>query len=154
VISVASPLLRRSIGLVALPALLALVLVHIYARGRLWSHEWLWGFYNYHFLLTMLGPIGAGLGAWEGFRLSRASDLLAGSGRTLSATASAWAALMAWLLVAYGFGLSLVVAHILLEGSPVGVVAFYDDRGCIVDTLHANAPDILLWIEDASGQAS
>ena len=43
---------------------------------------------------------------------------------------------------------------ILHEGSPVGVVAFYDDRGCIVDTLHANATDILLWIEDASGQAS
>lgn len=43
---------------------------------------------------------------------------------------------------------------ILFEGSPVGVVAFYDDRGCIVDTLHANATDILLWIENASGQAS
>jgi hypothetical protein len=43
---------------------------------------------------------------------------------------------------------------ILHEGSPVGVVAFYDDRGCIVDTLHASATDILLWIEDASGQAS
>jgi hypothetical protein len=43
---------------------------------------------------------------------------------------------------------------IVVEGSPVGVVAFYDDRGCIVDTFHANAPDILLWIEDATGQAS
>ena len=43
---------------------------------------------------------------------------------------------------------------IVVEGSPVGVVAFYDDRGCIVDTLHANATDILLWIENASGQAS
>jgi hypothetical protein len=46
---------------------------------------------------------------------------------------------------------AVLIVH---EGSPVGVVAFYDDRGCIVDTLHANAPDILLWIEDASGQAS
>ena len=45
-------------------------------------------------------------------------------------------------------------ALILLEGSPVGVVAFYDDRGCIVDTLHAKAADIRLWIEDAVGQAS
>jgi hypothetical protein len=43
---------------------------------------------------------------------------------------------------------------IVVEGSPVGVVAFHDDRGCIVDTLHANATDILLWIENASGQAS
>ena len=46
---------------------------------------------------------------------------------------------------------AVLIVH---EGSPVGVVAFYDDRGCIVDTLHANATDILLWIEDASGQAS
>ena len=45
-------------------------------------------------------------------------------------------------------------ALILLEGSPVGVVAFYDDRGCIVDALHANVADILLRIEDAEGQAS
>ena len=45
-------------------------------------------------------------------------------------------------------------ALVLLEGSPVGVVAFYDDRGCILDTLHANAADILLRIEDAEGQAS
>ena len=37
-------------------------------------------------------------------------------------------------------------ALVLLEGSPVGVVAFYDDRGCILDTLHANAADILQWI--------
>ena len=45
-------------------------------------------------------------------------------------------------------------ALILVEGSPVGVVAFYDDRGCVVDTLHANVADILLRIEDAEGQAS
>jgi hypothetical protein len=44
-------------------------------------------------------------------------------------------------------------ALVLLEGSPVGVVAFYDDRGCVVDTLHANAADILRRIEDAVGQA-
>jgi hypothetical protein len=44
-------------------------------------------------------------------------------------------------------------ALVLHEGSPVGVVAFYDDRGCVVDTLHANAADILRWIEDAVGQA-
>ncbi len=43
---------------------------------------------------------------------------------------------------------------IVVEGSPVGVVAFYDDRGCIVDTLHANAADILLRIGDAAGEAS
>jgi hypothetical protein len=41
-----------------------------------------------------------------------------------------------------------------VEGSPVGVVAFYDDRGCVADTLHANVADILLRIEDAEGQAS
>ena len=43
---------------------------------------------------------------------------------------------------------------IVVEGSPVGVVALYDDRGCIVDTLHANAADILLRIGDAAGEAS
>jgi hypothetical protein len=43
---------------------------------------------------------------------------------------------------------------ILIESSPVGVVAFYDERRCVLDTFHGNAADIRRWVGDASGQAS
>jgi hypothetical protein len=43
---------------------------------------------------------------------------------------------------------------ILIESSPVGVVAFYDERRCVLDTFHGNAADIRRWVDDASGRAS
>jgi hypothetical protein len=43
---------------------------------------------------------------------------------------------------------------ILIESSPVGVVAFYDERRCVLDTFHGNAAGIRRWVGDASGQAS
>src|SRR5581483_836717 len=70
---------RRSIGLMACPALLVLVGLHIFGRSRPWEHEWLWAIYQYHFSTVLLGPAAAGLAAWEGFRAQQAEDLLESS---------------------------------------------------------------------------
>ncbi len=102
----------------ACPALLVLVGLHIFGRSRPWEHEWLWAIYQYHFSTVLLGPAAAGLAAWEGFRAQQAEDLLESSGRAGRAVALAWAAVFAWVLVAYTAGLLTVLALVKLSGTP------------------------------------
>lgn len=110
--------MRRSIGGRALPALLVLLGLHIFARARPWTHEWLWAVFQFHFSTVLLGPAAAGLAAWEGFRIQRTEDLLESSGRAGRAIVLSWAAVFAWVLLAYGAGLLTVVALVKVSGTP------------------------------------
>ncbi|HXF72449.1 MAG TPA: hypothetical protein VNO79_07570 [Actinomycetota bacterium] len=110
--------LRRSAGLAAFPAFLASVGLHVLARDRLWVHEWLWAVYQYHFVTVLLGPVAAGVAAWEGQRVARADDLSAAAGARLRAAAWAWAAVMGWVLATYAIGLAAVIALVRAAGTP------------------------------------
>lgn len=59
------------------PASLAVIAGHTLGRGGLmWRFEWDWAIWNYYFAVVLLVPLAAGIGAWQGARLSRAIFLL------------------------------------------------------------------------------
>lgn len=69
--------LRRSsvgISLVVMPLVL---LAHFALRGSEWKREWLWGIYELNFVTILIGPIAAGISAYDGYRLSAERELLA-----------------------------------------------------------------------------
>ena len=109
---------RRSVLLTALPAMLALVVAHVLGRDRTWTHEWVWAHYQYGFVTVLLGPLVAGLAAWDGLRLSRSRFLLGTGDRTLAALVVTWAGAAAWAIVAYLGGLALVVTMVKVAGTP------------------------------------
>lgn len=136
---------RRSIGRPLAPALLAVVLLHIFARTRPWNHEWMWSVYQLNFVTVLLGPIGAGLGAWEGARLSSCRALVGSSNRVLQALTAAYGGVLAWVAGSYVVGLCVVFGVVKLAGTP-GVPGVHP----ILTTLPALA---LLALQVATGVA-
>ncbi|MEU6209498.1 hypothetical protein ABZ891_06250 [Streptomyces sp. NPDC047023] len=88
--------LRRSLGRTAFPFLLVLVVLNTLLRPMGWRYEPMWAVYQYNFTVMLLGPLLAGVAAWEGHRLSRAAPFLSAHHRPLTMLAGAWAALLAW----------------------------------------------------------
>lgn len=111
-------LFSRSIGCRAFPAMVILIAINVLARDKVWAHEWLWGIYNYHFVIILLGPLVAGLAAWEGYQQSKSKDIIDSTGRSLSAAIGSWVSLLAWTYLAYLLGLLLVFAFIVIAGTP------------------------------------
>lgn len=112
--------LRRSVGLPAIPAVALVIVANVALRGRPWVHEWFWAFFNYHFVTVFLGPLAAGLGAWEGARLTPAADLLASSGGQRRALRAAWAGVVVWIGLVYVAGLVGVTTLVKAAGTPGG----------------------------------
>lgn len=110
--------LRRSLGLAALPALGLVIAAHLLLRDAPWVREWLWAFDSYHFVTVLLGPVAAGIGAWEGARLAAAQPLLAATGSRLRAITALWAALFAWVAGAYLAGLAAASIWAATAGAP------------------------------------
>jgi hypothetical protein len=110
--------IRRSVGLVALPAMLTLVVANVLGRSRGWVHEWVWAHYQYGFVTVLLGPMVAGVAGWEGARLSRSRELIATTDRTLAAVTVAWLAVATWVLVSFAAGLGLVDVMVASAGTP------------------------------------
>jgi hypothetical protein len=110
--------LRRSAGRAAVAVMLAIVAAHLVLRPQTWRHEWMWATYQYGFVTILLGPLVAGVAAWEGWRMASAADLLATSSRARSAALRTWAATLAWGLLAYAGGLLAVLALVRLAGTP------------------------------------
>src|SRR5450432_2178551 len=94
----------RSAGRAAAPVMLAVVIAHLALRSRAWTHEWMWAYYQFGFVTVLLGPLLAGVAAWEGWRLSSSADLLTPSLRPRRAATQAWAATLAWGLLLYAAG--------------------------------------------------
>lgn len=109
---------RRSIGLTTLVAMLGIVALHVLARERPWTHEWFWAIYQFNFVTVMLGPVVAGLGAWEGARFSKGRGLFNASNRELLGLIGIWSALLTWTLMAYAVGLAVVAILVKLAGTP------------------------------------
>jgi hypothetical protein len=110
--------IRRSVGLTAFPVLVALVVAHVLGRDRTWVHEWVWGLYQYGFVTVLLGPLVAGVAAWEGARLARARTLVRTADRAVGAVAVAWLGVASWTFAAYAAGLALVAALVVGAGTP------------------------------------
>ncbi len=117
-VSTVATAVRRSAALPALPVLAALVVANVLARDRTWTHEWVWAHYQYGFVTVLLGPLAAGVAAWDGARLARSRALLGTADRTLGALAAAWAGAAFWVLASYLGGLVLVVALVKGAGTP------------------------------------
>ncbi|MFE2326633.1 hypothetical protein ACFXD5_22325 [Streptomyces sp. NPDC059385] len=115
-----APLLhmRRSLGLTAFPFFLLLVVLNTLLRPMPWRHEPMWAVYQYNFTVMLLGPLLAGVAAWEGHRLSRADAFLSAHHRPLAMLAAAWAALLAWSSAAFVLGLALVLGLVTSAGTP------------------------------------
>lgn len=95
-----------------------MVLLHIFGRSRPWEHEWLWAFYQFNFVTVMLGPIVAGLGTWDAQKTIRARWLIDGSNRRFGPVAATWAAVMAWTVFTYAFGVTVVSVLVKMAGTP------------------------------------
>lgn len=108
----------RSAGRFTAPVMLAVVAAHLFLRNRTWSHEWMWAVYQFGFVTILLGPLVAGVAAWEGWRLATAADLLTTSLRPRRAALQAWVATLAWGLLAYAVGLVVVGVLVKVAGTP------------------------------------
>lgn len=109
---------RRSVGRIAAPVMVAVVAAHLFLRSRTWTHEWMWAIYQFGFVTILLGPVLAGIAAWEGWRLSTSSDLLTTSLRPRRAAGMEWAATLAWGLLIYFTGLFVVTVLVRDGGTP------------------------------------
>ncbi|MFI5543644.1 hypothetical protein ACIA6E_07685 [Streptomyces sp. NPDC051815] len=109
--------LRRSLGRTAFPFLLVLVVLNTLLRPMGWRYEPMWAVYQYNFTVMLLGPLLAGVAAWEGHRLSRAAPFLSAHHRPLTMLAAAWAALLAWASAAFLLGLVLVLCLVARAGA-------------------------------------
>lgn len=78
----------------------------------------MWAVYQYNFTVMLLGPLLAGVAAWEGHRLSRADAFLSAHHRPLAMLAAAWAALLAWSSAAFLLGLAMVLGRVAWGGTP------------------------------------
>ena len=110
--------IRRSSARFVLPGIIGIVLLHVFGRSRAWEHEWVWAFYQFNFITVMLGPIVAGIGAWEVQRYAKARWLFDGSNKRFAPVAQMWAAVMAWVLASYLAGIVLVAVLVLASGTP------------------------------------
>jgi hypothetical protein len=117
-VSVLATSVRRSSALPALPVLTGMVVANVLARDRTWVHEWGWAVYQFGFVTVLLGPLVAGVAAWDGARLARSRALLGTSDRTLGALVAAWVGTATWVLAAYGVGLGLVAGMVVASGTP------------------------------------
>lgn len=111
-------MVRRSVALAGFPVFLGIIGFQIWGRGQSWSHEWLWAIYNFHFVVVLLGPIGAGFGAWEGVRIAGSRDVVGSSPRGIRGPVGGWTAIVTWLGLAYGVGLLVVITLVKLTGTP------------------------------------
>ncbi|MFB8396010.1 hypothetical protein [Streptomyces yangpuensis] len=109
--------LRRSLGRTAFPFLVGLVVLNTLLRPMGWRYEPMWAVYQYNFTVMLLGPLLAGVAAWEGHRLSRAAPFLSAHHRPLAMLAAAWAALLAWSCAAFLLGLALVLGVVAGAGT-------------------------------------
>ncbi|MEU6310080.1 hypothetical protein [Streptomyces sp. NPDC047014] len=109
--------LRRSLGRTAFPFLLVLVVLNTLLRPMGWRYEPMWAVYQYNFTVMLLGPLLAGVAAWEGHRLARAAPFLSAHHRPLAMLAAAWAALLAWCCAAFLLGLVLVLGLVARTGA-------------------------------------
>ncbi|MFJ9941558.1 hypothetical protein [Streptomyces erythrochromogenes] len=107
---------RRSLGRTAFPFLLVLVVLNTLLRPMGWRYEPMWAVYQYNFTVMLLGPLLAGVAAWEGHRLSRAAPFLSAHHRPLAILTAAWAALLAWSAAAFLLGLALVLGVVTWAG--------------------------------------
>lgn len=108
--------LRHSVALTAVPAMVALVVLHVALRERPWTHEWFWAIYQLGFVTVFLGPLCAGLGAWEGTRLGRIRSLPDSAGERWRPLAARWLAIVVWTGVTYLVSLAVVAAGLLVGG--------------------------------------
>src|SRR5437016_7530665 len=111
---------RRSAGLVAVPVLLAVLLAQVLLRSRSWTYEWTWAFYQLGFNTVLIGPVVAGIAAWEGSRLASASDAIGTAPRNWRVFLAHWLGVVVWASAAYLAGLLVAVVMVLIQGTPWG----------------------------------
>ena len=109
---------RRSFGAAAAPGFAALIVVNVAARGTVWKHEWLWAFYQYHFVTVLLGPIAAGAAAWAGRQWSVTAPMVALGRRGVLGPAAPWISFYGWVVACYLAGLAGVCLVVVAAGTP------------------------------------
>lgn len=109
--------LRTSIGRIAAPALLLVVAADVALRGHPWRWEWNWAIYQLGFVTVFLGPLAAGLGAWEGRDLARQAPLVDASGARRRVLGLAWCGLAGWAAAAYVAAVATLVAVLAVTGT-------------------------------------
>ncbi|HEY8982517.1 MAG TPA: hypothetical protein VIU15_23375 [Streptomyces sp.] len=116
--NITAVLARRSLGRVAFPVFLALVVLNTVLRTMTWRHEWMWAVYQYNFTVMLLGPLLAGIAGWEGYRLAKAQSFLLSHQRPIKVLASATLALWAWCAFAFLLGLVMIGGIVISAGTP------------------------------------
>jgi hypothetical protein len=112
--------LRRSAGLIAVPVLLAVLLAQVLFRSQSWTYEWTWAFYQLGFNTVLIGPIVAGIAAWEGSRLASAADAIGTAPRNWRVFVAHWLGVVVWASAVYLVGLFVAVVMVLMQGTPWG----------------------------------
>ncbi len=110
--------LRRSVGRTAFPVFVAVLFAQLVFRSHQWVHEWTWAVYQHGFTTVLLGPIVAGVAAWEGRRLRAERDTLSTAIRPFGAFLMRWSALATWVSLAYLATLAAAVIAVSASGTP------------------------------------
>lgn len=107
---------RRSVGIRALPVMVAVAALHVLLRPRPWRFDWGWALQQYGFVTTMLGPLCCGVAALDAARMSAATGLVDSAGRPAASLVRSASSSMAWVVVAYSAGLALVAGFVVGAG--------------------------------------
>ena len=110
--------LRRSAAVIALPAFVAVLALHVALRSRPWVHEWLWTFDQHHFVFVLLGPVAAGVAAWDAASWSSTKAMCAVADRPASPLVRSWAATTAIVWSAFLVALLATGAFAARAGAP------------------------------------
>lgn len=110
--------LRRSTAVVALPAIVVVLVLHVVLRARPWVHEWLWAFDAYEFSFVLIGPVAAGIAAWDGAAWASSKDAARVAGRPGAPLLRSWLATTAWVWSIFLVGLLATLAYVAVEGAP------------------------------------
>jgi hypothetical protein len=108
--------LRSSAALLLAPAIATLIVVNTVLRGHPWDHEWGWAIYQAGFVSVFLGPLCAGIGAWDGAQLARARPTIEATGRPAAARTAAWAAIVTIVAAIYLALLAVLGAVLAARG--------------------------------------
>lgn len=111
-------IVRRSVAQPAAIVTLVVGMLNFFLRSTEPLHEMTWAVYNYNFVTVLLAPTLAGLAAWDGVRLSYASEALRARAVDLRALTLTWLATSAAVAATYLVGAGAIVVSVKVFGTP------------------------------------
>jgi hypothetical protein len=109
--------LRNSAAIPAIPVIAAIAVAHTLIRDHSWVRQWDWSLYQIGFTTVLVGPVVAGVTAFEGTRVASSRDAVDTSLRPLHALFYSWSALVLGATLVYLSAVVVIVGYVVGEGA-------------------------------------